>query len=115
MAYTDASAIIDTLMHILGNEQEFFRDFIRQYDNDVADREIPLNIEKGFFDNRPHSAMPLLELEPESEENEWATTQAQRPTFDVSLRLTVVNANRQLAIEYLSGLVRRVKIILNLI
>jgi hypothetical protein len=113
MSYTDAGAVVDTLMHILNNEQEFFRDYIRQYDQDVADREYPLSVTKGIFDNRPHSVMPILELEPDSEENEWAATQAQRPTFDVTLRLTVVNANRELSVEYLTGLVRRIKIILN--
>lgn len=111
--YTDAGTIIDTIKHILDNEQEFFRDYIRQYDYAIAEKEVPLNIEKGLFDNRPHSSMPILEIEPDSEDNEWATTQAQRPTFDITMRLTVVNANRELAIEYLTGLVRRIKIILN--
>ncbi len=87
--YTDAGHVVDTLMHILNNEQEFFRDYIRQYDQDVADREIPLAITKGIFDNRPISAFPILEIEPDSEENEWAATQAQRPQFDCTLRLSV--------------------------
>jgi len=111
--YTDAGHVVDTLMHILNNEQEFFRDYIRQYDQDVADREIPLAITKGIFDNRPISAFPILEIEPDSEENEWAATQAQRPQFDCTLRLSVVNSNRELVVEFITGLVRRIKIILN--
>jgi len=111
--YTDAGHVVDTLMHILYNEQEFFRDYIRQYDFEVADREFPLSIEKGIFDNRPMSVMPLLEIEPESEDNEWAATQAQRPQFNLNLRLNVINANRDLAVEFSTGLVRRIKIVLN--
>jgi len=111
--YTDAGHVVDTIMHILNNEQEFFRDYIRQYDQDIADREIPLAIAKGIFDNRPISVLPILEIEPDSKDNEWAATQAQRPQFDCTLRLSVVNSNRELAVEYITGLVRRIKIVLN--
>jgi len=111
--YTDAGHVVDTLMHILYAEQEFFRDYIRQYDPEVADREFPLSIVKGILDQRPMSVMPLLEIEPDSEDNEWAATQAQRPKFDLTLRLNVVNPNPELAIEFLSGLVRRIKIVVN--
>ena len=111
--YTDAGHVVDTLMHILNNEQEFFRDYIRQYDQDIAEREVPLIIEKGIFDNIPVGTLPLLGIEPDSEDNEWAATQAQRPQFDCTLRLSVANSNRKLAVEYITGLVRRIKIVLN--
>jgi hypothetical protein len=113
MSYTDAGAVVDTLVHILNNEQEFFRDYIKQYDQEVANREQPLVIAKGIFDNRPSSVMPILEIEPDSEDTEWAATQARRSTFDVTLRLSVINANRELTVEFITGLVRRIKIILN--
>lgn len=111
--YTDAGHVVDTLIHILNNEQEFFRDYIRQYNQETADREYPLSVVKGIFNQRPISVMPILEIEPDSEQSEWATTQAQRPQFDITIRLSVATSNRELSVEYITGMVRRIKIILN--
>ena len=68
--YTDAGHVVDTLMHILNGEQEFFRDYIRQYDPDVADREFPLSVIKGILNQRPMEVMPALEIEPDTEDND---------------------------------------------
>jgi hypothetical protein len=57
--------------------------------------------------------MPLLELEPGTEEITWGTTRAQRSRINVTLKLTVVNSNPDYGVEYISGWARRIKIILN--
>lgn len=111
--YTDAGHVADTLMLVLNNEQEFFRDFVRLYEADKADREFPLVVKKGIFATRPRELMPLLEIEPDSESNEWGTTRAQRPKFNFTLQITVANSNPEMSVEYLTGWVRRIKVILN--
>ena len=110
--YTDAGHIVDTLIHILNAEQEFFREYVRVYDTAAAEKPKPLTIAKGFLQTRAHSSMPLLEVEPTSEANRWATTRAQRPRFSVELKLSVINSNPDYGVEYVTGWVRRVKVIL---
>lgn len=111
--YTDAGHIVDTLIHILNSEQEFFRDYVLEYEPLKASRPAPLLVKKGIYATRPNSAFPLLEIEPDSEDIEWATTRGQRPQFNLSMHLTVVNSNPEFGVEYLSGWVRRVKVVLN--
>lgn len=111
--YTDAGHVVDTLIHVLNNEQEFFRDFVRLYESEKAEREYPLAVKKGVFQTRPRELMPLLEVEPDTEANSWGTTRAQRPRFDVALLLTVINSNPEFGVEYITGWVRRLKVVLN--
>jgi hypothetical protein len=111
--YTDAGHVVDTLIHILNSEQEFFRDYVRQYESEKAEREFPLSVCKGIYPTRPRELMPMLELEPENENTEWATNRGQRTQFNVVLQLTLASTNPDLSVEYITGWVRRLKVILN--
>lgn len=110
--YTNAANIVDTLTFILNQEQEFFREYLLIYDSQVGSREYPLSILKGIYNNRPHGVLPALEIEVNNESVEWSSTRTQRTRYELELLLTVKNSNQEFGLEYISGLVQRVKIVL---
>jgi len=71
--YIDAGHIVDTIIHVLNAEQEFFRDFVRAYEPEKANKEQPLSVRKGFFDNRGREELPLIEVAPASQDVEYIT------------------------------------------
>jgi len=100
-------------MFILNSEQEFFRDFVREYEPEKAERQHPLALTRGIFPTRPREVMPILEIEPANESTDWATTRTQSLRVELDLQLTVVNSNPDYGVEYICGWVKRIRAVLN--
>ena len=113
MPYCNVSHVVDTLMFILNAEQEFFRDFVREYEPEKSERQRPLALTRGIFPTRPREVMPILEIEPTNEATEWATTRTQSLRVECTLQLTVANSNPDYGVEYICGWVQRVRAVLN--
>jgi len=63
-----------------------------------------LTILEGMRKTLPANAYPVLEFEPVSGSNEWAVTRAQRPRYNFTCTLTVMNENEDYGVEYISTL-----------
>jgi len=111
--YLNVSYVVDTLIFILNAEQEFFRDFVREYEPEKSNRDRPLALTKGIYGTRPREVMPLLEIEPTNEQTEWATTRTQSIKVTCNMQLTVANSNPDYGVEYISGWVQRIRAVIN--
>jgi hypothetical protein len=52
----------------------------------------------------PVDAYPALEIEPTTASNQWATTRAQRPRYNLQMTLTTRTDNERLHVEYICTL-----------
>jgi len=59
---------------------------------------------KGMRNTLPVDAYPCLEIEPTNASNQWATTRAQRPRYNLQLTLTTRTDNEKLHVEYICTL-----------
>lgn len=71
----------------------------------VYEPEGSLTVWEGMRKSLPIDAFPSLEIEPTSGSNQWATTRSQRPRYSFQCTLTVLNANEEYGVEYISSIV----------
>jgi len=57
---------------------------------------------EGMRNTLPADAYPVLEIEPTTAANQWATTRAQRPRYQFNCTLTVLNDNEEFGVEYIA-------------
>jgi len=97
--YTNVSNIVDTVILVINTQRESIDKLLHTYVEDSC-----LNIIKGNRKVIPDSAMPSLEIEPVSATTEWATLRAQRPRYELSLKLSVRNSNEDYGVEYITSI-----------
>jgi len=105
--YTNESNILDTLIELLGNNAVQINQCVHVYQPSRN-----MCVFKGMRNTLPIDAYPSLELEPTNASNQWATTRAQRPRYNVQFTLTTRTDNEKLHVEYICMLVNAVVSIL---
>lgn len=93
--YTNVSNIAKTLIELLAKYAEVINGVINTYIDGGT-----LTVFEGMRKTLPASAYPCLIIEPSGASNEWATTRAQRPRYDFSCTLIVMNDNENYGVEY---------------
>lgn len=91
------SNIIKSFISVLETNIEGINAVIKQYEPKV------LTVLEGMRKTMPLDGYPVLEIEPTSGSNEWATTRAQRPRYSFQCTLTVVNNNEDYGVEYIAS------------
>ena len=94
--YTNISNIIDTEIQLLERNSLQINTLIQIYEPKKN-----LCVFKGLRNVLPADAYPSLEIEPTNGSTEWATTRAQRPTYNLNFTLTTKTDNERLHVEYI--------------
>lgn len=97
--YTNPANITKTLIALLERNSQFINKLIRSYEGNRS-----LNVFDGIRPTLPIDAYPAFEVEPTSGDNLWATTRAQRPTYNFSCSVTVKVSNIKYGVEYICSL-----------
>lgn len=97
--YTNESNIIDTVIDLLERNAFQINQVVHAYQPKNS-----LTIYKGMRNTLPADAYPSLEIEPTSASNQWATTRAQRPRYQIQCTLTTMTNNEKLHVEYICTL-----------
>jgi hypothetical protein len=63
-----------------------------------------LTVLDGMRATLPIDMYPSFEIEPTNSDNSWATTRAQRPTYNFTCTLTVKVSNAKFGVEYICSL-----------
>jgi hypothetical protein len=101
--YTNPSNIIKTLVALLERNAIQLNRCIQEYQPDRQ-----LCVFEGMRNVLPADAYPSFEVEPTNANNEWMTTRSQRPRFNFTCTLTVVNSNEEYGVEYISTVATRI-------
>lgn len=96
--YTNAFNIISTYLALLKLNENNINSVIKEYE----DRQ--LNCFCGMRKTLPRDAFPALEIEANSAAVEWYTCRSQRPRYNFTCTLTVINDNEDFGVEYISKL-----------
>lgn len=94
--YTNPSNIVKTLVQLLERNNLTINKIIREYQSRKA-----LTVLQGMRATLPVDSYPSFEIEPNTSDNVWATTRAQRPTYNFTCTLTIKVDNPNLAVEYI--------------
>ena len=105
--YTNPSNIIDTLIALLERNSLQINTLVQAYQPSRN-----LTVFKGMRNVLPVDAYPSLEIEPTNASNQWVTTRAQRPRYNVNCTLTTRSDNEKVHVEYICTLTRAVVAIL---
>lgn len=97
--YTNPSSIVKTLTNLLNQNAEQINRTVRQYQSKRS-----LMVLEGMRRVLPMDAFPSLEIEPQTSNNTWATTRAQRPRYEFECTLTVNVDKEQYGVEYICTL-----------
>ncbi len=97
--YTNISKIIDTVIALLERNSLQINRLVQEYQPSRS-----LTVFKGMRNVLPVDAYPSLELEPTTGANEWATTRAQRPRYELECTLTTRTDNEAKHVEYICTL-----------
>jgi hypothetical protein len=87
-------------LQLLGNNADQIDECVREYQGENKN----FNVFKGMRNVLPADAFPSLEIEPTNASNQWATTRAQRPRYNIQFTLTVQNSNERFGVEYIATL-----------
>jgi hypothetical protein len=96
--YTNVSNIVKTYLSLLERNKDNINTVIKEYE----DR--PLNVFEGMRKTLPRDAFPALEIEPQNAAIEWYSCRSQRPRYNFTCTLTVVNDNEDYGVEYIAKL-----------
>jgi len=88
-----------TLVQLLERNQQFINQLIRAYEDNHS-----LTVLEGQRPLLPVDMYPSFEIEPTNADNLWATTRAQRPTYNFTCTLTVKVSNIKYGVEYICSL-----------
>ena len=107
--YTDPSNIIKTVIEkVFVINADWINAVIQVYEPDRV-----LTVFEGMRKSLPRDAFPSLEIEPTGASNMWATTRAQRPTYNFEYTLTVINDNEKYGVEYIAAIITRILELIN--
>ena len=97
--YTNESNIINTVIALLERNSLQLNTLVQAYQPSRN-----LCVYKGMRNVLPVDAFPSLELEPTNAANQWATTRAQRPRYNINCTLTTRTDKEKLHVEYICTL-----------
>jgi hypothetical protein len=97
--YTNPSNITKTLVALLDKNSQFINNLIHNYETSRN-----LVVLQGMRPTLPIDMYPCFEIEPGNADNQWATTRAQRPTFNFTCTVTVKVSNISFGVEYICSL-----------
>ena len=97
--YTNPANITKTLAALLDRNSQFINKLIRTYEGNRS-----LTVLDGMRPTLPIDAYPSFEIEPTNADNLWATTRAQRPTYNFTCTITVKVSNLKYGVEYICSL-----------
>lgn len=97
--YTNPHNLISTLIELLNRNSRQINQVVNFYQG-----ERKLMVLEGMRKVVPADAYPVMEIEPDSIPNQWATTRAQRPRYQFRCTLTVKVDNEQYGVEYICTL-----------
>jgi hypothetical protein len=100
--YTNPSNLIDTIIALLERNADSINQCVREWQPDRQ-----LCVLKGMRPTIPIDAYPSLEIEPTSGSNQWATTRAQRPRYNLQFTLTTRTDNIEKHVEYITAIATR--------
>ena len=89
-------------MNLFDTNREQIYQVIREYDPQST-----LTVFEGMRKSLPADAFPSFEIEPNDGAPEWATTRSQRPRYNFTCTLTVINDNEDYGVEYISMIATR--------
>jgi hypothetical protein len=98
--YTNPANIIFTLIGLLDKNAQQINQVVRHYQGGSR----KLMVLPGMRKVVPADAYPIMEIEPGSVPNQWATTRAQRPRYQFSCTITALVDNEAFGVEYICSL-----------
>lgn len=98
--YTNISNIIDTVINLLEINSLQLNTLVQKFSDKKN-----LTVLKGMRNTMPASKYPVLEIEPTNASNEWATTRAQRPTYNLNFTLTTSTEKEEIHVKYIATIV----------
>lgn len=97
--YTNPHNIVCSLTALLDRNNQFINKLVRHYEGNRS-----LTVLEGERATLPVDMYPSLEIEPTNADNLWATTRAQRPTYNFNCILTVKVSTPKFGVEYICSL-----------
>ena len=94
--YTNPSNLTKTLVNLLERNNLQINKTIREYQSKRS-----LTVLQGMRATLPVDAYPSFEVEPSTADDIWATTRAQRPTYNFTCTLTVKVDRPEFGVEYI--------------
>ena len=98
--YTSPGNLTKTITALLDRNNQFINKVVAYYEGGRRS----LTVLEGLRATLPIDAYPSFEVEPSNADNQWATTRAQRPTFNFTCTLTVKVSNPKFGVEYITAL-----------
>ena len=97
--YTNPHNICLTLVKLLETNAQFVNKLIKTYEGNRS-----LTVLEGMRATLPVDMYPSFEVEPTNADNLWATTRAQRPTYNFTCTITVKVSNIKFGVDYICTL-----------
>ena len=94
--YTNVSNIVKSAVLLLDRNNQQINAVIREYQSKRS-----LTVLQGMRATLPVDAYPSFEIEPTTADNIWATTRAQRPTYNFTCTLTLKVDKPEYGVEYI--------------